>query len=54
VELLSVPNKSKRVTADSVTRRFDNSQANGCGKSCIDGISAIPQHIQTGLGGQRL
>ena len=48
------PNESKGITSQTITSRFKNSQTNGGGQCRIDSISAMFQHIETGLGGQML
>ena len=48
------PNESKGITSQTITSRFKNSQTNGGSQCRIDSISAMFQHIETGLGGQML
>ena len=50
----AVPDQGKGVAADRAGARFDDGQGNGGGKGGVDGIAALLENGQTGLGGQGL
>ena len=53
-QLTAVPDQSERVAAKSVAGGLHHGQRNGRGQGRIDGIAALQQHAQAGLGCQGL
>ncbi len=54
MQLALGPDQGEGIAADAIARRLDHGQRGGSGDGGIDGIAALLQNFDTGLGRQRL